>query len=199
MNIYDGQFRDNILVVGKTGCGKTYFLQKLGLHNFFGEIVEKEWISGIEISKTIEAEIPSCFGNEVEFYNASSPDDLKKLIETFKLRTEDSVENDDVNINDSVYGEKKIMDCLILRDNVSVIAGSCKEFADFLTVSRKYRYHCVYVFHIIIDQREIWRKIISQTNIFNIFPCSVPYNTAAKILQNNCIQKTTKYVPVCSM
>ena len=42
-------------------------------------------------------------------------------------------------------------------------------------------------------------KIISQTNIFNIFPCSVPYNTVAKILQNNCVQKTTKYVPVHSM
>ena len=149
--------------------GKHIFLQKLGLHNFFGEIVETESISGIEISKTIEAEIPSCFGNEVEFYNASSPDDLKKLIETV-----DSVENDDVNINDSVYGENKIMDRLILMDNVSGIADCCKEFADFLTVSRKYRYHCVYVFHIIIHQREIWRKIISQTNIFNIFPCSVP-------------------------
>ena len=42
-------------------------------------------------------------------------------------------------------------------------------------------------------------KIISQANIFNIFPYSVPYNTVAKILQNNCVQKTTKYVPVHSM
>ena len=28
---YDGQFRGNILVVGKRGWGKTYFLQKLEL------------------------------------------------------------------------------------------------------------------------------------------------------------------------
>ena len=76
MNIYEGQFRSNILVVGKTGCGKTYFLQKLGLHNFFGEIVKIEWISGIKISKTREADIQSCFGNEVEFSNASSSNDL---------------------------------------------------------------------------------------------------------------------------
>ena len=107
MNIYEGQFRSNILVVGKTGCGKNYFLQKLGLHNFFGEIVKIEWISGIKISKTREAEIQSCFGNEVEFSNTLSPNDLKKLTETFKLRTKDLIENDDVNINDSVYGEKK--------------------------------------------------------------------------------------------
>ena len=91
------------------------------------------------------------------------------------------------------------MDCLIFIYAVLGIADSCKEFADFLTINRKYRYHCVYVFHIIIHQREIWQKIISQANIFSIFPCSVPYNTVAKILQNNCVQKTTKYVPVHSM
>ena len=34
-SIYDGQFLGNILVVGKTGCGKTYFLQKLALNKFF--------------------------------------------------------------------------------------------------------------------------------------------------------------------
>ena len=38
-SIYDGQFRGNILVVGRTGCGKTTFLEKLGLNNFFGEII----------------------------------------------------------------------------------------------------------------------------------------------------------------
>ena len=27
--IYHAQFRGNILVVGKTGCGKTHFLQNL--------------------------------------------------------------------------------------------------------------------------------------------------------------------------
>ena len=84
-------------------------------------------------------------------------------------------------------------------DDVSDIADFCKEFADFLTVCRKYRYDCVYVFDIIILQKKIWQKIISQTNIFNIFPSSVPYNMVSKILQNNCVQQTNKYVPVCSM
>ena len=98
-------------------------------------------------------------------------------------------------LNDSVYGEKKIMDRLIVMDDVSGIADSCKEFIDFLTVSQKYRYHCVYVFHIISPDKEIWQKTILQTNIFNIFPCSIPYYTVSKILQNNCVQQTTKYVP----
>ena len=33
--IYDGQFRGNVLVVGKTGCEKTTFLEKLGINYFF--------------------------------------------------------------------------------------------------------------------------------------------------------------------
>ena len=32
--ICDGQFRGNILVVGKTGCRKTHFLQKLAVNKF---------------------------------------------------------------------------------------------------------------------------------------------------------------------
>ena len=47
---YDGQFRGNILVVGRTSCGKTTFLEKLGLNNFLGNI-KTEWISGIDIDK----------------------------------------------------------------------------------------------------------------------------------------------------
>ena len=50
-SIYDGQSRGNILVVGRTGCGKTTFLEKLGLNTFFGEIIKTEWVSGIDIDK----------------------------------------------------------------------------------------------------------------------------------------------------
>ena len=39
-SIYDGQFHGNILVVGRTGCGKTTFLEKLGLNDFFGDIIK---------------------------------------------------------------------------------------------------------------------------------------------------------------
>ena len=33
-SIYNGQFSGNILVVGRTNCGKTTFIEKLGLNNF---------------------------------------------------------------------------------------------------------------------------------------------------------------------
>ena len=80
-------------------------------------------------------------------------------------------------------------------DDVSGVANTSRKFANFLAVSRKFGYNCVYVFHVIVPASQIWQKIISQTNIFNIFPASVPHNTVAKIIQSNCILQSKKYVP----
>ena len=112
------------------------------------------------------------------------------MIEKLKLRTKDITNNE----SNSVFGEKLSMDHLIVMEDVSIIAENCKKFAEFLTVCKKYRYHSIYVFHIIMPKTQIWKKILSKT-----FPSSVPYNTVAKILQSNCTQTTTKYVSVCSM
>ena len=35
--------------------------------------------------------------------------------------------------------------------------------------------------------------------MFNIFPASVPFSTIKKVLEANCIRKTTKYIPVNSL
>ena len=191
-SIYDGKFNGNILLVGRTGCGKTTFLEKLAINKFFGEIVKTEWVSGIEIDESREAEIQSCFSNETEVYVATEKDDLDNLIEKFKLVKQD---NDNVNITNS-FGELKKMDRLIVLDDVSGVADLSKKFANFLTVSRKYGYNVVYVFHVIIPSNQIWQKILSQTNIFNIFPASVPFNSVSKILQANCISQGKGYIPV---
>ena len=100
-SIYDGRFCRDILVVGKTACGKTYFLQKLGLNNFFGKLVKTEWVTGIEIDEQREAEIQSCFSKKFEFHLVTEPDDLVSLIEKFKLRIRDITNNE----SDSVFGE----------------------------------------------------------------------------------------------
>ena len=133
----------------------------------------------------------SCFSNKIGFHLATETDDLVSLIEKLKLRTRDITNNE----SNFAFGEKVSMDCLIVMDDVWGIADNCKKFAEFLTVCRKYRYHCIYVFHIIMPENQIWKKILSQNNIFNIFPSSVSYNTVAKILQSNCRQTTKKYVP----
>ena len=194
--IYNGQFSGNILVVGRTGCGKTTFLEKLALNKFFGDIVKAEWVSGIEIDTAREAQIQSCFDNPTQIYTATEKDTLEGLIEVFKSNSIE--ENDFVNISNG-FGEEKIMNRLIVLDDVSGVADASKKFANFLTVSRKYGYNVVYVFHVINQISQIWQKIISQTNIFNIFPASVPFNSISKILQSNCISKSKSYIPVRSL
>ena len=88
------------------------------------------------------------------------------------------------------------MDRLIIMDDVSGIADVSKNFSNFLTVSRKFVYNCVYVFHVIVSSSQVWQKIICQTNIF---PASVPFNTLSKIIQSNCILQSKKYVPARSL
>ena len=93
------------MVVGHTGCGKTIFLEKLGLNNFFGDILKTERISGIEIDKQREVEIQSFFSNETEVHVAKEQDELDSLIEAFKLRSrKESNDNNYVNIS---FGENK--------------------------------------------------------------------------------------------
>ena len=79
-SIYHGQFMGNILIVGRTNCGKTMFIEKLGLNNFFGNIVKTEWVSGIAIDKKREAEIQSYFKNETEVHVAEDQDKLDSLL-----------------------------------------------------------------------------------------------------------------------
>ena len=59
--IFNGKFEGNILVVGRTGCGKTGFVQNLAVNKFFGELAKAEWVSYIKLGKQREAELQSCF------------------------------------------------------------------------------------------------------------------------------------------
>ena len=173
------------------------FLEKLGVNNFFGDIIKPEWISGIDIDKQREADIQSYFSNEIEVHIAKEQDELDSLIETFKLRSHEESDGSQ-NVN-NFFAENRKLDRLIIMDDVSGVADVSKKFANFLTVSRKFGYNCIYVFHVIVPASQIWQKIISQTNIFNIFPASIPYNTVAKIIQSNYILQSKKYVPTRSL
>ena len=45
---YDEKFEGNVLIVGRTGCGKTTFIQKLAQNKMFGnDIANVFWISKI--------------------------------------------------------------------------------------------------------------------------------------------------------
>ena len=134
-SIYNGQFLGNILVVGRTNCGKTTFIEKLGLNNFFGNIIKTERVSGIVIDKKREAEIQSYFKNETEVHIGKDQDQLDSLIDAFKQRSHENYDDNSNNVNSS-FGENRKMDRLIIMDDVSGIADISKNFSNFLTVSR---------------------------------------------------------------
>ena len=79
-------------------------------------------------------------------------------------------------------------------DDVLGLADESKKFAVYLTVTGKYNYNCVYIFHTVFPEKSNWRLILSQTNIFNIFPASVPINSVRKILEGAGSRKTKKYI-----
>ena len=167
-------------------CGKTYFTQKLAINNFFGKLKKTEWVSHIILTKERKAKIETCFQCEVEFHYPQDQFALSDLIEFKNRLSKNSNEN---NVND-IFGEKTVRDRLIIMDDVSGLADESKKFAAFLTVTRKYSYSCVYIFHTIFPEKPNWMLILSQTNIFNIFPASVTINSIRKILEGACSRKS---------
>ena len=204
--VYDGKFSGNMLVVGRTGYGKTAFVQKLAMNKFFGELNKAEWVSFTKLDKQREAEIQFCFECELDFYYPRNKEQFEELLEYFKTKSNSlKIENTDINSdkNDvnylTNYGEKSNRNRLIVMDDVSGLADLSSKFANFLTVARRFGYHCLYIFHTIHPEKAIWRTILSQTNLLNIFPASVPLSTVKKVLEANCIHNSNKYIPVNSL
>ena len=88
--------------------------------------------------------------------------------------------DNDINIE---IGEGNIFTKLIVMEDVSRLANKSKDFANFLTVSRKFNFTCAYVFHTMYPTRSNWQMILSQTKIFNIFPGSLK-TSVIKILSH---------------
>ena len=85
---YDANFFANILIVGRTGCGKTYFIQTLAVNNFFGTLKKVEWVSSIELGSEREAEIESCFSCDVDFHYPNGLETFNNILEEFKARSD---------------------------------------------------------------------------------------------------------------
>ena len=154
---FDGKFTGNILVVGRTGCGKKTFIQKLGTNKLFGnEITDVFWVSKIVLSSEREECIRDSFVDQkVQFSYPHDLDDLNYLVENFTQDKSEYIENE--------LGESLEVNKLIIMDDVSGLGNKSQEFSNFLTVSRKYGFSCVYVFHTIYPGRQNWEMIMSQT------------------------------------
>ena len=55
--VYNTNFTGNVFIVGKTGCGKTYFMQKLAVNNFFCKLKWVKWVSYVNLDEKREAEM----------------------------------------------------------------------------------------------------------------------------------------------
>ena len=83
---YEAQFREKFLIAGKTGCRKTYFMQKLAANNFIWKIVKTECVLSIQLSKSREAEIQSPFSCDVFFHYPQILEAFENLVEELKLK-----------------------------------------------------------------------------------------------------------------
>lgn len=63
----------------------------------------------------------------------------------------------------------------------------------YLSVARKYKYSCIYIFHIINPKK--WKLILFQRKIFNTFTGSVEQASILRILLVNFSRETVPYVP----
>ena len=186
---YDGKFEGNILIVGRTGCGKTTFIQKLGQKKMFGsELVEVFWVSKIILSEERQRTIRECFEDQnVQFVYPHNLDDFNHLVENFMQNRSQSVEND--------LGELPRINKLIVMDDVSGLADKSEEFSNFLSVSRKYGFSCLYVFHTIYPGRQSWEMIMSQIHIFNFFPGSIHSSRILRTLSFFASRQKNSYLP----
>ena len=159
--VYNGIFYGNILVVGRKGYGKTRFVQKLAVNSLWGDLVKAEWVSYIKLDKRKEAKIQSCFNCELEFHYPKNKEHFENLLQDFKIKSSKSGESSDTYSADDngngTYGENTKRNRLIVMDDVSGLADTSQKFASFLTVARKFRYHCVYIFHTIHPEKGIWK------------------------------------------
>ena len=88
-----------------------------------------------------------------------------------------------------------ILNKVIVMDNVSGLADKSEEFANFLTLSRKYGLICVYIFHTIYPTIQHWLMMLSQTKIFNFFSGSVHVSAIIRILSSFASRYRYNYIP----
>ena len=100
-----------------------------------------------------------------------------------------------VDEDGEIEGENLIVNRLILMEDVSGLADKSEDFSNFLTVSRKYGFSCIYVFHTIYRGRQSWEMIMSQTHIFNFFPGSIHSSRILKTLALFASRQKNSYLP----
>ena len=80
-----------------------------------------------------------CFNTTARFKYPQTVDDFNMELAFFQRKGDDNV--------DIVMDENNIFNKIIVMDYVLALADKSNDFANFLTVSRKFNFTCAYVFH----------------------------------------------------
>ena len=119
--IDDSKFEGNILILRRTGCGKTTIAQNLGKNRLCGDIKEVYWISKIKLSRDREKISGTAFLiNLWILLIQNNVDKFNVFLETYRRKKSDYMEK--------YLGENMILDKLIFLDDVSgllQIGGIC--------------------------------------------------------------------------
>ena len=130
-----------MLIVSQTACRKTKFIQNLAKNKIFGEPKNVFWLTKIELPKHREQNIGTCFNRvPVSFLCPQTLDDFNMHLDFFQKKRENVI------VNDSVMGKKIYLISLL---SWTTFLALLTDFANFLTVARKFNFSCVYVFHTI--------------------------------------------------
>ena len=121
---YDRKFEGNILIVRRTSCSKTTFVQNLDKNKLFGDVKEVYWISQIELSKDREKNIRDCFVDQtINFDYPNNVEEFNYLLEVYTRKKVNYTEND--------LGENMILDKVIVTDDASGLTDGSDQFANF--------------------------------------------------------------------
>ena len=144
------------------------------LVTMFGKLESLHWISKVELSKQREAKIDSCFVPKVDFLNPEDQYDLRKTFNDLENLYRENIEKKGIVANrGNDMGEHVERDILIVLHDVSGFADRSPSFVTFMTTCRKSVYSLLYVFHETTISSPKWKDILSQTQIFSIFPSTM--------------------------
>ena len=106
---YNAAFRDNILMLGQTGCRKTSLIHSLGKNKIYGsDLLSVDWVYKISLWNNGEDEMRQCFSyTKVEFHYPNDVEDFNLIIETFQKETYEEDEKTKDNNNCNFFGENK--------------------------------------------------------------------------------------------
>ena len=177
------------MVVGRTDCVKTTFVQNLAINNIFGKLEKAEWVSQTRLPKQPKAQIQSIFTTIKIWRNLMiCSKNIKTVGKAFSMALT-------LLLKKMYLARTKSGSTHCYGIYYGALADISNAFPSFLTVSRKFKYNCFHIFHIIYPEETTWKSILSQMKMFNIFPGFIQEPSITKIFLSNWIRESVGYLP----